>query len=107
MNNTAVVSSECLRFLSLLFFCLCFYKYIYIYKVGIENCHVYNSNVAINVPFLNNRIILFFFSMSCFGSCIPSNELNKKTHCNKSLAVACLFRKMLGVKRIKYGARGF
>lgn len=37
--------------------------------------------------------------MSCFGSCIPSNELNKRKHCNKSLTIACLLREMLRVKR--------
>lgn len=39
--------------------------------------------------------------MSCFGSCIPSNELNKRKHCNKRLTIARLCREMLGVKRNK------
>lgn len=84
MNNTAVVSSECLQFRSffvLLSFC---FIYKYIYKVGIENCRVYNSNVAINVPFLMTEIYLF--SMSGFESCI----LQKKNKINSNVVIKVL-----------------
>lgn len=57
MNNTAVVFRVPPVFVFIIFR-LCFYKYIY--KVDIENCPVYNSNVAINVPFLITELYIFF-----------------------------------------------
>lgn len=45
-----------------------YYNFFYIYKVVIENCPVYNSNVAINVPFLITE--LYLFQCLAFEYCI-------------------------------------
>lgn len=46
-----------------------------IYKVVIENCPVYNSNVAINVPFLITE--LYLFQCLAFESCKHERKIKE------------------------------
>lgn len=47
----------------------------FIYKVDIQNCRVYNSNVAINVPFLITE--LYLFQCLAFESCKHERKIKE------------------------------